>query len=177
MDSISTGAPFAQKRIDLNSTVKIGRKVNVKAGPEPSNGIFDSKVLSRNHAEIWFEGGKVWIKDVKSSNGTFINNIRLSEEGQASAPHELKTGDTVEFGIDIMNDDGMTVMYYKVSSKIMLWDPAQGPLPPPSNLVPSRSGDNWGAVPAKKATVKMDAVFNMLDKFGRQTQRLTKSTN
>jgi hypothetical protein len=27
-----------------------------------------------------------------------------------SAPHELRTGDILEFGIDIMNDDGKTSM-------------------------------------------------------------------
>ncbi|KAI8852229.1 SMAD/FHA domain-containing protein, partial [Chytridium lagenaria] len=74
------------------------------------NGIFDSKVLSRNHAEIWYEDDKVLIKDVKSSNGTFVNGGRLSEEGQVSAPHELRTADVIEFGIDIMNDDGATSM-------------------------------------------------------------------
>ncbi|KAJ3089262.1 hypothetical protein HDU96_003824 [Phlyctochytrium bullatum] len=99
---------FVTKRLDLLEVVKIGRKVNAKVGPEPSNGIFDSKVLSRNHAEIWFEEGQVLIKDVKSSNGTFVNGFRLSEEGQASSPHPLQTGDMIEFGIDIMNDDGVS---------------------------------------------------------------------
>ncbi|KAJ3031755.1 UNVERIFIED_CONTAM: hypothetical protein HDU68_000042 [Siphonaria sp. JEL0065] len=197
MDSISSGAPFVQKRIDLSNLVKIGRKVNVKAGPEPGNGIFDSKVLSRNHAEIWYEGGKVWVKDVKSSNGTFINGIRLSEEGQPSAPHELKTGDTVEFGIDIMNDDGLTVMYYKVSSKVILWDLSQGPLPAPSTFSASKSGENWykliivldaflilklifshrGTAPNKKAPIKMDAVFSMLDEEIRKASATSDQIN
>ncbi|KAJ3095178.1 hypothetical protein HDU97_007215 [Phlyctochytrium planicorne] len=99
---------FVTKRLDLLEPVKVGRKVNAKVGPEPSNGIFDSKVLSRNHAEIWYEDDKVLIKDVKSSNGTFVNGVRLSDEGQVSAPHELNTGDMIEFGIDIMNDDGQS---------------------------------------------------------------------
>ncbi|KAI8616437.1 hypothetical protein BC830DRAFT_1118083 [Chytriomyces sp. MP71] len=165
LDAIpANGAPFAQKRLDLSATplVRIGRKVNVKSGPEPQNGIFDSKVLSRNHAEIWFENGKVWLKDVKSSNGTFINGLRLSEEGQASEPHEIKSGDAIEFGIDIMNDDGLTVMYYKVSAKATIWDPQQGPLPPaPSVLVTKASGE-WIAV-GKRNNSQMDVVFSMLD--------------
>ncbi|KAJ3083803.1 hypothetical protein HDU99_006026 [Rhizoclosmatium hyalinum] len=177
MDSISTGAPFVQKRIDLSVPVKIGRKVNIKAGPEPNNGIFDSKVLSRNHAEIWFEAGKVWIKDVKSSNGTFINGVRLSEEGQPSGPHELKTGDTVEFGIDIMNDDGITVMYYKVSSKIALWDPSQGPLPAPLAFNTVKSGETWAPPPPKKAAGKMDMVVSMLDEEIRKASATSDQIN
>ena len=38
---------------------------------------------------------KIYIKDVKSSNGTFINGERLSAEGAESEPFELKTSDIV----------------------------------------------------------------------------------
>jgi pSer/pThr/pTyr-binding forkhead associated (FHA) protein len=49
-------------------------------------------VLSRSHAEVWSDNGKVFIKDTKSSNGTYINEIRLSAGGVESPPHELRTG-------------------------------------------------------------------------------------
>lgn len=38
---------------------------------------------------------QIYIKDVKSSNGTFINGERLSPEGAESDPFELKTDDIV----------------------------------------------------------------------------------
>ena len=38
---------------------------------------------------------QIYIKDVKSSNGTFINGERLSPEGLESEPYELKTDDIV----------------------------------------------------------------------------------
>ncbi|KAL4255059.1 hypothetical protein AB1N83_014192 [Pleurotus pulmonarius] len=78
---------------------------------------FDSKVLSRQHAEIWEETGKIFIKDVKSSNGTFINSERLSLEGMESDPWELKSDDIVEFGIDIVGDDNK-ILHYKVASRV-----------------------------------------------------------
>ncbi|KAL7414987.1 hypothetical protein BDY24DRAFT_327492, partial [Mrakia frigida] len=81
------------------------------------NGYFDTKVLSRTHAEVWQEAGKIFIKDVKSSNGTFVNGERLSSEGLESEPYELKSDDHVEFGIDIVGDDNKTVVHHKVSSK------------------------------------------------------------
>ncbi|KAM6491754.1 hypothetical protein JOM56_000210 [Amanita muscaria] len=56
-----------------NQHVKIGRQTNTKTAPGGRNGYFDSKVLSRQHAEAWEDVGKIFIKDVKSSNGTFIN--------------------------------------------------------------------------------------------------------
>lgn len=85
---------FAPKQISLappgpQNKVKIGRQTNAKTVPHPSNGYFDSKVLSRMHAEVWCQDGKMFIKDVKSSNGTFINGERLSPEAQESDVFEL----------------------------------------------------------------------------------------
>ncbi|KAG2179183.1 hypothetical protein INT43_002033 [Umbelopsis isabellina] len=112
---------FQPKILDLldDVHVKIGRQTSAKSAPGPNNGYFDSKVLSRTHAEVWYEQGKVYIKDVKSSNGTFINGVRLSQEGEESAPVELNHNDVVEFGIDIMNEDG-TVLYHKVACKVTI---------------------------------------------------------
>lgn len=62
---------------------------------------FQSKVVSRLHAEIWCgEGGKVYLRDTKSSSGTFVNRIRLSPPGVLSRAFEVKDGDIVQFGID-----------------------------------------------------------------------------
>jgi hypothetical protein len=39
---------------------KIGRQTNAETAPGEYNGFFDSKVLSRHHAEVWAEeAGKV----------------------------------------------------------------------------------------------------------------------
>lgn len=50
---------FVPKHILLNQRIKIGRQTNAKTVPNERNGYFDSKVLSRQHAEVWEEGGKV----------------------------------------------------------------------------------------------------------------------
>jgi hypothetical protein len=60
LESVDSDPPaFETKVWELFEPLKIGRQVNSKTKPAPSNGYFDSKVLSRNHAEIWVEGGKV----------------------------------------------------------------------------------------------------------------------
>uniref|UniRef100_A0A8W8M129 FHA domain-containing protein n=1 Tax=Magallana gigas TaxID=29159 RepID=A0A8W8M129_MAGGI len=53
--------PFQERHISLLEPVKIGRSV-ARARPASNNGIFDCKVLSRNHAVVWYENGKVRIK-------------------------------------------------------------------------------------------------------------------
>lgn len=62
---------------------------------------FKSKVVSRLHAEIWCEaGGTIYIRDTKSSSGTFLNHLRLAPAGALSRPFALKDGDVLQFGID-----------------------------------------------------------------------------
>ncbi|PPR06464.1 hypothetical protein CVT24_002606 [Panaeolus cyanescens] len=111
---------WAPKHIALSSVhTKIGRQTSSKTAPGEKNGFFDSKVLSRQHAEVWEEGGKIYIKDVKSSNGTFINGERLSSEGHESDPFELKSDDIVEFGIDIVGEDNKTIIHHKVAARVV----------------------------------------------------------
>jgi len=101
--------------------LRIGRQTNGKTVPTAVNGYFDSKVLSRQHAEVWAErNGKIWIRDVKSSNGTFVNGNRLSPENRDSEPHELREQDTLELGIDIVSEDQKSIVHHKVSAKVEL---------------------------------------------------------
>ncbi|KAH9889157.1 hypothetical protein F4778DRAFT_393242 [Xylariomycetidae sp. FL2044] len=132
---------FERKTISVPfspDTLRIGRQTNAKTIPTPVNGFFDSKVLSRQHAEIWSDRqGKIWIRDVKSSNGTFVNGTRLSQENRESEPHELQTGDHLELGIDIVSEDQKTVVHHKVAAKV---EHAGFPNPS-SNLLEMNFGD------------------------------------
>ncbi|KAL4959913.1 putative cytoplasm to vacuole targeting Vps64 [Aspergillus stella-maris] len=119
---IPINGTFDRKQINLPfypETLRIGRQTNQKTQPTSKNGFFDSKVLSRQHAEIWADrAGKVWIRDVKSSNGTFLNGQRLSPENRESEPHEIRENDTLELGIDIVSEDQKTIVHHKVSAKV-----------------------------------------------------------
>lgn len=113
---------FERKQINVPfqpGILKIGRQTNAKTVPTSVNGYFDSKVLSRAHAEVWADrNGKIWIRDVKSSNGTFVNGQRLSPENRDSEPHELREHDTLELGIDIVSEDQKSIVHHKVSAKV-----------------------------------------------------------
>ncbi len=45
-----------------------------------------------------------FLQDTKSSNGTFINNQRLSKGSEESPPREIFSGDIVQFGVDVMEN-------------------------------------------------------------------------
>ncbi|CAG8770635.1 12530_t:CDS:2, partial [Acaulospora morrowiae] len=74
---------------------------------------FKSKVVSRGHAEIWSEGNKFFIRDTKSSSGTFLNHSRLSTPGAESKAFQLNDGDIVQLGVDYQ---GGTEDAYRVKS-------------------------------------------------------------
>ncbi|OAD05977.1 hypothetical protein MUCCIDRAFT_132299, partial [Mucor lusitanicus CBS 277.49] len=79
---------------------------------------FKSKVVSRNHAELWTEAGKVFIRDIGSSSGTFLNRIRLSPPSHISQPHEVKDGDAIQLGVDYQG--GLEPIYRAVRIRVEL---------------------------------------------------------
>lgn len=53
----------------------------------------DETTLSRRHAELVRSGSEVTIRDLGSTNGTYVNGVKL-----ADAPVSLQPGDAVQFG-------------------------------------------------------------------------------
>jgi E3 ubiquitin-protein ligase DMA1/2 len=92
---------------DEHSVIKVGRYSERETAPEippntPSSAPvgFKSKVVSRRHCEFWCQGHQWYVKDVKSSSGTFLNHLRLSPPGVESKPWPVNDGDVVQLGID-----------------------------------------------------------------------------
>ncbi|KIX99583.1 uncharacterized protein Z520_04216 [Fonsecaea multimorphosa CBS 102226] len=76
----------------------LGRETNAQSSE--TNGIFEAMTISQRHAELSAtKMGKVFIRDVGSQNGTFVNGQRLSPAGQTSEPRELRQRDKIDFGV------------------------------------------------------------------------------
>uniref|UniRef100_A0A8K9X4G2 Sarcolemmal membrane-associated protein n=1 Tax=Oncorhynchus mykiss TaxID=8022 RepID=A0A8K9X4G2_ONCMY len=138
--------PFQERHVYLDEPVKIGRSV-ARCRPAQNNATFDCKVLSRNHALVWFDHktGKFYLQDTKSSNGTFINSQRLSRGSEESPPCEVLSGDFIQFGVDV-TENTRKVTHGCVVSTIKLFlpdgmearrrsDVIQEPLPLPVDKV------------------------------------------
>ncbi|PWN38030.1 uncharacterized protein FA14DRAFT_116601, partial [Meira miltonrushii] len=118
--------PIERDLIEGAMAVKIGRftdpipSATGGAGRVDTGRIaFKSKVVSRGHAEIWSEsGGKVFIRDTKSSSGTFLNHIRLSAPNVESKPFQIKDGDVVQLGVDYQG--GTEEIYRCVKMRVEL---------------------------------------------------------
>lgn len=94
---------FAKKHLLIPyypDTRRLGRPAGSKVKPEPTNGFFDSRVLSRSHAALFVNpGGKIMIKDLGSSNGTYVNGNKIGTD-----PVEIKIGDNISLGFNIQTD-------------------------------------------------------------------------
>ena len=113
---------FERKEIKIPffpDSLRIGRQTNMNTTPKSYNGFFDAKVLSRQHAEVYADRlGKIWIKDTKSSNGTFVNGNRLSSEHRESEPYLLHQNDHLQLGTDLVAHDEQTIVHHKVSARV-----------------------------------------------------------
>lgn len=101
--------------------IRVGRYSERDTNPNPPPNIpssapvgFKSKVVSRRHCEFWCSNGQWYIKDVKSSSGTFLNHIRLSQPSVESKPFPVNDGDVVQLGIDFRGGEEMIFRCVKI---------------------------------------------------------------
>jgi len=79
--------------------VPIGNKISI--GRNRSNQmVFPSQSVSNYHARIYFEDGRYMLEDLKSTNGTYINGIRVDKKS-------LQPGDEIRISqsVLIVTDD------------------------------------------------------------------------
>ncbi|MEL6348058.1 MAG: FHA domain-containing protein [Myxococcota bacterium] len=51
-------------------------------------------LISRMHAMVWVESGALWVQDLNSTNGTFLDGEQLNEPAQVTDTARLSLGDT-----------------------------------------------------------------------------------
>ncbi|KAI9014461.1 hypothetical protein CLU79DRAFT_766890 [Phycomyces nitens] len=107
---------IVDREFEPGESIKIGRFTDRHTLTHMS---FKSKVVSRAHCEIWAEtDGKLYIKDTRSSSGTFLNHIRLSSANHESRPTQIQDGDIVQLGIDYQG--GQEEIYRSVRMRFEL---------------------------------------------------------
>lgn len=75
------------------------RLTNVGRGPGNDLVLVDPTV-SWNHATLWLEGDIPWIRDLSSTNGTWVNGRRLTVQEPLSPGDRLRFGTAVEAMIE-----------------------------------------------------------------------------
>ena len=96
-------------KLEENCILKIGRN-------EQNNICFSTKIISSYHAEIKYQNNRIFIKDSSSTNGTFVNEVKIQQNEWI----EIKDQDIVFFdrnGITKMIVQQVTNSSQNTSSK------------------------------------------------------------
>jgi pSer/pThr/pTyr-binding forkhead associated (FHA) protein len=54
--------------------------------------VFDDSLVSSRHAKISYDGGRYWIEDLGSTNGTAVNGQNISEKTPLNDGYLIKIG-------------------------------------------------------------------------------------
>lgn len=74
-------------RLDLTSPMTLGRS--------PTNTVvLESNVISTEHTRVYFRNHSLWVEDLGSRNGTFVNERQVT----ADNPVAVKPGDILRVG-------------------------------------------------------------------------------
>ena len=69
----AVAGPFVGQEIIIDQDRIIGRDQSVDI-------VLQGGHVSRRHAELSVRDNNLWLKDLKSSNGTFVNGARIDEQ-------------------------------------------------------------------------------------------------
>lgn len=69
----------------------------LQVGRGPANHlVLSDDTVSWNHAQVWIEGGRAWVRDLGSRNGTFCNGEALASASPLQPGDRIRFGKTVE---------------------------------------------------------------------------------
>ena len=75
---------FTGQEISIDRDMLVGRH-------QEADVLLQSAEVSRKHAALLLKEQNLWVQDLNSSNGTFVNDLRIEQESQ------LQDGDIVQF--------------------------------------------------------------------------------
>jgi hypothetical protein len=84
------GPDGAERSTDIRGETTVGR------APGCGIALADDKFASSLHARLWVQGGRLWVEDLGSTNGTWLNGERLA------GPRPLSRGDRVQVGRTVL---------------------------------------------------------------------------
>jgi hypothetical protein len=80
---LSTTAALANRRFPITGAQVLGRASDCDIS-------LAMTYLSRRHARLWLEDGSLWLEDLNSANGTYVNGERVKRA-------QLNSGDKISF--------------------------------------------------------------------------------
>ena len=121
----AVAGPFVGQEITIDQNKIIGRDPSVDI-------VLQGGHISRRHAELSIRDNQLWLKDLNSANGTFVNDHRIAEQ-QLQQHDELQI-DVVRF---LVLNTMQETMREKTTESVVLTDeglPTQISVPKPAPM-------------------------------------------
>jgi diguanylate cyclase (GGDEF)-like protein len=121
-------AAHQQAQLIVLSEPRLGSRVVLGESPveigrgSSCNLIIDSDSVSRRHARVEWTGSGHRVVDLGSTNGTFVNAMRISG-------HDLRDGDRIQFGkvlLKYVAGGNIEGTYHEELQRLMRFDPLTG---------------------------------------------------
>src|SRR4051794_30306192 len=106
----------AGKAFDLSASTTIGREGDV---------VLDDSDVSRRHVSLSFDGSAVTVADLGSTNGTFVNEERVSAARPLEPGDRLRIGTTV-FELRLPEQDDLDATRQRSAPDFASAPPASG---------------------------------------------------
>ena len=104
---------------DMGRRVRVGTEPLI-IGRSPQCSIqVDQESVSRNHCRIWFSGSGFLVRDLGSTNGTYVNDDLVEGEGRLRHGDQLKVGRTI---LKFIVGDDVEVQYHEEIYRLMTTD-------------------------------------------------------
>ncbi|MBW4566657.1 MAG: FHA domain-containing protein [Tolypothrix carrinoi HA7290-LM1] len=146
------------------TTIRIGKPKSHFLGDINVSDLPNANFVSRNHAEIQIEKNIYYLVDVGSSNGTFLNNIRLEEKKR----YRLNLGDKIDLG------PGSKVTFLFLSKQKVAPEPPTS-LNNPGTVIQLEFGETNAKATLKESLSKFFRIFgNILNYTWRSLKKLFK---
>lgn len=83
---------FLEGTVDATQTIAGIQQFPFLVGRKKTCGLrLQHRGVSQEHAELSFDGEQVWVRDLESTNGTFVNSRKIKKR------HPVKDGDVISF--------------------------------------------------------------------------------
>ena len=87
------GTPFAWARLTSPTRVlAVHHNLSVVGRDAGCDLVIPDRAVSRRHALLWQESGSAWVRDLNSTNGTYVDG------GSVDGPNALGTSHAINFG-------------------------------------------------------------------------------
>lgn len=104
---------------DMGRRIRVGTEPLI-IGRSPHVEVqIDQESVSRNHCQIRFTGSEFLVRDLSSTNGTYVNDDLVRDEGRLRHGDQLKVGRTI---LKFIVGDDVEVQYHEEIYRLMTVD-------------------------------------------------------